>query len=149
MENKARKQYFVNTPAADAQMIARLVTNPEMRYTPAGRPVTSFRCAVTRKYPVGEGDTREWKEKTAFYRIALWGDAGSRLNDQTLNPGDVVYVTFNLADVEAHGFKGNADEIMASVEVTASNVKVIAKAAGGDAVAADLDNAPVEETIQF
>ncbi len=44
--------------------------DPEMRYTPSGRPVTSFSVATTRTWVSAEGDRRE---ETEWFNVVAWG----------------------------------------------------------------------------
>ncbi|NWF70443.1 MAG: single-stranded DNA-binding protein [Chloroflexi bacterium] len=43
---------------------------PEMRYTPSGRPVTSFSVATTRTWTSAEGERRE---ETEWFNVVAWG----------------------------------------------------------------------------
>src|SRR3972149_5233189 len=43
-------------------IIGRLGRDPEMRYTPSGRPVTSFSIGTTRSWNTPEGERREETE---------------------------------------------------------------------------------------
>ena len=45
--------------------------DPEMRYTPSGRPVTSFSVATTRTWVSAEGDRRE---ETEWFNVVAWGN---------------------------------------------------------------------------
>ena len=40
-------------------VIGNVGTDPEMRYTPNGNPVTSFRLATNRRYTTSEGEQRD------------------------------------------------------------------------------------------
>lgn len=44
--------------------------DPEMRYTPSGRPVTSFSVATTRTWVNAEGERRE---ETEWFNVVAWG----------------------------------------------------------------------------
>ena len=53
--------------------IGNLGRDPEMRYTPMGRPVTSFSVASSRRYTTGSGEQREeaeWFNCSAFGKLA-------------------------------------------------------------------------------
>ncbi len=53
-------------------LIGNLGADPEVRYTTAGKPVTSFRLATNRRYKL-EGEVREeteWFSVVAFGRLA-------------------------------------------------------------------------------
>ena len=50
-------------------IIGNLGSDPEMRYTPNGNPVTSFTVATNRRYRTGDGENRE---ETEWFRISAW-----------------------------------------------------------------------------
>lgn len=45
--------------------------DPEMRYTPSGRPVTSFSVATSRSWTSAEGERRE---ETEWFNVVAWGN---------------------------------------------------------------------------
>ena len=47
-------------------IIGNLGTDPEMRYTPNGNPVTSFNVATNRTYTTAQGEKRE---ETEWFRV--------------------------------------------------------------------------------
>lgn len=49
-------------------LIGRMATDPELKYTPSGIAVTSFRIAVDRRFSSKEGQERE----TDFIDIVAW-----------------------------------------------------------------------------
>ena len=52
--------------------------DPEMRYTPTGRPVTQFSVAVNQS--TKNQQTREWVEETHWLRVSVFGDrAGGQI----------------------------------------------------------------------
>jgi single-strand DNA-binding protein len=52
-------------------IIGHLGRDPEMRYTPNGRPVTSFSVATTRAWTSAEGERRE---ETEWFNVVAWGN---------------------------------------------------------------------------
>lgn len=52
-------------------IIGRLGRDPEMRYTPSGRPVTSFSVATSRTWTSAEGERRE---ETEWFNVVAWGN---------------------------------------------------------------------------
>lgn len=52
-------------------IIGYLGRDPEMRYTPSGRPVTSFSVATSRTWTSAEGDRRE---ETEWFNVVAWGN---------------------------------------------------------------------------
>lgn len=73
-------------------IIGNLGAEPEMRFTPNGNPVTSFRVATNRVYtsPVGER-----KEETEWFTIVAWGKLAEQCN-QFLTKGRLVYAEGRL-----------------------------------------------------
>ena len=51
-------------------IIGYLGRDPEMRYTPTGRPVTSFSVATSRSWTAAEGERRE---ETEWFNVVAWG----------------------------------------------------------------------------
>src|SRR4051812_50003279 len=101
---------------AKVMIIGNLGRDPEMRYTPNGRPVTEFSVAVNqgRKDP----QTGEWVEATDWFRVTVWGDRAERTAEQ-FRKGNRVFVEgrFRTREYEA---KDGQKRI--SLEITADNV---------------------------
>lgn len=51
-------------------IIGNVGREPEMRYTPSGRPVTSFSVATSRTWTSAEGERRE---ETEWFNVVAWG----------------------------------------------------------------------------
>ena len=73
-------------------IIGNLGSEPEMRFTPSGRPVTSFSVATNRRYTTAEG---ERKEETEWFTVVTWGRLAEQCN-QFLTKGRLVYVEGRL-----------------------------------------------------
>jgi len=73
-------------------IIGNLGSDPEMRYTPAGRPVTSFSVATSRSWVTSEGERRE---ATEWFRVVAWGNLAEICN-KYLSKGSRVYVEGRL-----------------------------------------------------
>ena len=58
-------------------VIGNVGTDPEMRYTPNGNPVTSFRLATGRSYTTSDGERRQ---ETEWFTIVAWNQLGERCN---------------------------------------------------------------------
>jgi len=52
-------------------IIGTVGREPEMRYTPSGRPVTSFSVATSRSWTSAEGERRE---ETEWFNVVAWGN---------------------------------------------------------------------------
>ena len=73
-------------------VIGNLGTDPEMRFTPNGSPVTSFRLATTRTYTSPEG---ERKQETEWFTVVTWSKLAETCN-QFLAKGRRAYVEGRL-----------------------------------------------------
>lgn len=73
-------------------IIGNLGSDPEMRYTPTGRPVTSFSVATSRNWVTSEGEQREAAE---WFRVVAWGNLAEICN-RYLRKGSRVYVEGRL-----------------------------------------------------
>jgi len=73
-------------------VIGNVGTDPEMRYTPKGNPVTSFRLATGRSYTASDGERRQ---ETEWFTIVAWNQLAEQCN-QFLVKGKKVYVEGRL-----------------------------------------------------
>lgn len=109
-------------------LIGRLGRDPEMRYTPAGDPVTNFSLAISRKV--------DGKEQTMWVRITAWGKQAETCNAH-LTKGQLVFVTGRLEFDAATGgpktFKRNDGSTGSAFEITAHEVKFLSPKSDGSA----------------
>ncbi|MDD5081894.1 MAG: single-stranded DNA-binding protein [Dehalococcoidales bacterium] len=73
-------------------IIGNVGSDPEMRFTPNGNPVTSFRVATNRTYNTPEG---ERKQETEWFTVVAWNKLAERCN-QFLTKGRLVYAEGRL-----------------------------------------------------
>ncbi len=99
-------------------VIGNLGGEPEMRFTPSGRPVTSFNVATNWKYSTAEG---ERKEETEWFTIVAWGKLAEQCN-QFLNKGRLVYVEGRL---HSHSWDGQDGQKHFRNEIIASSVRFL------------------------
>ena len=69
-------------------VIGNLGTDPEMRYTPSGKPVTTFRLATNRAYRTDDG---ERQEETEWFTVVAW-DRLAEQSNQYLAKGRRAYI---------------------------------------------------------
>jgi single-strand DNA-binding protein len=74
------------------QMTGRLGADPEMRYTPQGHAVTTFRAASNRSWRTAEGEAHE---DTEWFRVVAWNKL-AEICYQWLAKGSRVYVEGRL-----------------------------------------------------
>jgi single-strand DNA-binding protein len=94
-------------------VIGNVGNDPEMRFTPNGNPVTSFRVATNRGYTTPDG---ERKQETDWFSVVSWNKLAEQCN-QFLNKGRLVYVEGRLHNRSWEGQDGQKryrTEIIAS-----------------------------------
>ena len=71
-----------------------LTADPELRFTPTGRPVAAFTIANTPRFP--DKTTGQWQDgETWFVRCSAWGDTAENIA-ASLNRGNAVVATGRL-----------------------------------------------------
>lgn len=73
-------------------IIGNLGSDPEMRFTPNGNPVTSFSVATNWRYTTAQG---ERKEETQWFTVVTWNRLAEQCN-QFLTKGRLVYAEGRL-----------------------------------------------------
>ena len=94
-------------------IIGNLGTDPEMRFTPSGQPVTSFRMASSRTFTTPEG---EKKQETEWFTVVAWSKLAELCN-QFLNKGRLAYVEGRLRTrswEDKEGIKRFSTEVIAN-----------------------------------
>jgi len=94
-------------------IIGNLGTDPEMRFTPSGHPVTSFRIASSRTFTTPEG---ERKQETEWFTVVAWSKLAELCN-QFLTKGRMAYVEGRLKTrswEDKEGIKRFSTEIIAN-----------------------------------
>lgn len=74
------------------QIIGHLGKDPEMRYTPSGKPVTTFTVAVSRTWNSADGERHN---ETEWFNVVAWGTL-AEICKQYLVKGQQVYVEGRL-----------------------------------------------------
>ncbi len=93
-------------------IIGHLGRDPEMRYTPSGRPVTTFSVATSRNWTTAEGERRS---ETEWFNIVAWSSLAEICN-QYLKKGQQVYIEGRLQTrrwEDEEGNKRNTTEVVA------------------------------------
>jgi single-strand DNA-binding protein len=99
-------------------IIGNLGSEPEMRFTPNGRPVTSFSVATNRRYTTSEGERRE---ETEWFTVVTWGRLAEQCN-QYLTKGRLVYVEGRL---RTHTWEGQDGQKRYRNEIVADRVSFL------------------------
>jgi single-strand DNA-binding protein len=98
------------------QIIGNLGRDPELRYTPNGRPVASFTVAVNQS--TKNQQSGEWIESTNWFRVDVWGDRGERVAE-SLRKGSRVFVDGRF---KAREYDANDGQKRTSLDITADTV---------------------------
>jgi single-strand DNA-binding protein len=101
-----------------AIIIGNLGRDPEMRYTPSGKPVTSFSVACSRTYTTAEGERRE---ETEWFRINAWGKLAETCS-QYLRKGSKVYVEGRL---RTRTWEGQDGQKRTDIEIVANEMQML------------------------
>lgn len=96
-------------------IIGNLGTDPEMRYTPNGNPVTTFRIATSRNYTSSTGERHQ---ETEWFNVITWNKLAETCN-QFLTKGRRAYVEGRL---QTRTWEGPDGQKRYRVEIVANTV---------------------------
>jgi single-strand DNA-binding protein len=94
-------------------IIGHLGRDPEMRYTPSGRPVTTFTVATSRTWNTSDGERHT---ETEWFNVVAWGNL-AEICKQYLNKGQQVFVEGRLQTRfwdDKEGNKHSSTEVVAN-----------------------------------
>ena len=100
------------------QMTGRLGADPEMRFTPQGHAVTTFRVASNRSWRSAEGEAHE---DTEWFRVVAWNKLAEICN-RWLSKGSRVYVEGRL---QTRQWQDQEGQTRSSTEVIASDMIIL------------------------
>jgi single-strand DNA-binding protein len=101
-------------------IIGNLGRDPEMRYTPSGKPVTTFSVATSRTWNTSEGEKRE---ETEWFNIVAWSSL-AEICKQYLTKGQQVYIEGRLQTRRWDDQEGNKHT---SVEIVANEMIILSE----------------------
>jgi single-strand DNA-binding protein len=119
-------------------IIGHLGRDPEVRYTPSGRPVTTFTVATSRSWNTVDGERHS---ETEWFNIVAWGNL-AEICKQYLIKGQQVYIEGRLQTRRWDDKEGNKHS---SVEVVANEMMMLGdrkEAGAGNSHAADTSELP-------
>jgi single-strand DNA-binding protein len=94
-----------------AIIMGNLGSPPELKYMPDGSPVCNFSVAVNEKWT--DKSTGEKREKTKWFRCAVWGKSAENAH-KLIKKGQQVLI---VGTVEARAYTGKNGEPMASLDL--------------------------------
>ncbi len=104
-------------------IIGKLGRDPEMRYTPNGKPVTSFSVATNRSWVNSNG---ERCEDTEWFNVVAWGNL-AEICKQYLTKGQQVYVEGRL---QTRGWEDQDGKKHYRTELVASEMIILGERKG-------------------
>ena len=99
-------------------IIGRLGRDPEMRYTPSGRPVTTFNVATTRSWNSSDGERHT---ETEWFNVVAWGSL-AEICKQHLVKSQQVYIEGRL---QTRTWEDNTGNKRSSTEIVANEMILI------------------------
>jgi single-strand DNA-binding protein len=99
-------------------IIGNLGRDPEMRYTPSGRPVTTFSVATSRSWNTSEGEKHV---ETEWFNVVAWSNL-AEICKQYLIKGQQVYIEGRLQTRHWDDQEGNKHT---SVEIVANEMIIL------------------------
>ena len=100
------------------QIIGHLGKEPEMRYTPSGKPVTTFTVAVSRSWNTVDGERHN---ETEWFNVVAWGNL-AEICKTYLVKGQQVYIEGRLQTRRWEDKEGGKHT---SVEVVANEMMML------------------------
>ena len=101
-------------------IIGNLGRDPEMRYTPSGKPVTTFSVATSRTWNTSDGEKRE---ETEWFNVVAWSSL-AEICKQYLAKGQQVYIEGRLQTRHWDDQEGNKHT---SVEIVANEMIILSE----------------------
>jgi single-strand DNA-binding protein len=117
-------------------IIGHLGRDPEMRYTPSGRPVTTFTVATSRTWNTTDGERHT---ETEWFNVVTWGNL-AEICKQYLTKGQQVYIEGRLQTrrwEDSEGVKHTSVEIVASEMMILGDRRDSTQAQGGEPPVSD------------
>lgn len=124
-------------------IIGYLGRDPEMRYTPSGRPVTTFSVATSRSWNTSDGEKHN---ETEWFNVVAWGNL-AEICKQYLTKGQQVYIEGRLQTrrwEDAEGVKHSSIEIVANEMMILGDKRETTNSAG-----TEHDNPEIDEEYPF
>ncbi len=120
-------------------IIGHLGRDPEMRYTPSGRPVATFSVATNRSWTTSDGERRK---DTEWFNVVAWNKLAEICN-QYLVKGQQVYIEGRLQSRRWEDSNGTKHT---SVEVVANEMIMLGDRRSDEEIP---DEEPVEDEFPF
>ena len=117
-------------------IIGHLGHDPEMRYTPSGKPVTTFKVATSRTWNSSDGERHI---ETEWFNVVTWGNL-AEICKQYLTKGQQVYIEGRL---QTWRWEDSENVKHTSIEIVANEMMMLGDRR--DTGSAQAESAPPEE----
>ena len=124
-----------HAPINKVELLGRVGTDPEMKYTPNGTAVTQLRLATERRRQDGETEA-DW------HNVVFWSKQAEAVNEY-VGKGDRIYVAGRLAQ---NTWEGDDGQRRYRTEIHASEV-VFLDSRGGNGGKDNGDASDIEEPV--
>jgi len=118
------KENLMSRGLNKVMIIGHLGRDPEMRYTPSGRPVTTFTVATSRSWNTSDGERHN---ETEWFNIVTWGNL-AEICKQYLTKGQQVYIEGRL---QSRKWEDNEGTKHTSVEIVANEMMILGERKDG------------------
>lgn len=118
-------------------IIGQVGRDPEMRFTPSGRPVTTFPVATTRVWTTSNGERRE---ETEWFNVVAWGGL-AEICKQRLRKGMYVYVEGRL---QTRGWEDEKGQKHYRTELVANEMILLGEGTAAPALEEEEEETPEE-----
>ncbi len=119
-------------------IIGRVGRDPEMRYTPSGRPVTTFSLATSRSWNTADGGKRT---ETEWFNVVAWSNL-AEICKQFLAKDRLIYVEGRLQTRHWEDPEGNKHS---SIEIVANEMIMLDERREGNHTGEAFDEASDDE----
>jgi single-strand DNA-binding protein len=123
-------------------IIGNLGRDPEMRYTPSGRPVTTFSVATSRSWNTSEGEKHV---ETEWFNVVAWSNL-AEICKQYLIKGQQVYIEGRLQTRHWDDQEGNKHT---SVEIVANEMIILGERRETGETTSETETVEEEEEFPF
>lgn len=100
-------------------LIGNLGRDPELRFTPNGKPVTSFTLAANARWTNADGTPGE---RVTWYQVTCWGRLAEVTNEHLTKGRRVMVIA---SRIEADAYLDSEGQPRASLKVTADAIKFL------------------------
>lgn len=101
-------------------VIGKLPRDPEMRFTPSGKSVSSFCVGCDRTWR--DSENRDHSE-TDWFNVVSWGNL-AEFSKQSLHKGDLVYVEGRL---KTRAWQDSEGKLQKSIEIIAREILMLSE----------------------